>query len=135
MQGAQGTRGPQGAQGPLGKQGTPSDKRLKDHLKKLEHNLDKIKNIDGVRFEWDYNHPKLKNDRNIAVKEAFQGESIGVIAQQVEEIVPEIVWTDDEGYKSVQYGLMVSLGVGSIQEQQKRIDQIYDRINKIKNII
>jgi RNA processing factor Prp31 len=108
---------------------------LKDHLKKLEHNLDKIKNIDGVRFEWDYNHPKLKNDRNIAVKEAFQGESIGVIAQQVEEIVPEIVWTDDEGYKSVQYGLMVSLGVGSIQEQQKRIDQIYDRINKIKNII
>jgi hypothetical protein len=44
------------------------------------------------------------------------------------------VWTDDEGYKSVQYGLMVSIGVGSVQEQQKRIDSIYNRINNIKNI-
>ena len=54
------------------------------------------------------------------------------IAQQLELIVPEIVWTDDDGYKTVQYDVMVTLGVGSIQEQQKNIDSIYKRINKLK---
>jgi hypothetical protein len=42
---------------------------------------------------------------------------------------------DDDGYKSVRYDLMVSLGIGSVQEQQKRIDLIYKRINKLKELI
>jgi hypothetical protein len=50
----------------------------------------------------------------------------------LEEVVPEIVWTDEEGYKSVDYNLMVSLGIGAIKEQQKRIDSIQERINIIK---
>ena len=50
-------------------------------------------------------------------------------------VVPEVVWTDDEGYKTVQYHLMVSLGIGSVQEQQKRIDIIYKKINKLKELI
>ena len=45
------------------------------------------------------------------------------------------MFTDDEGFKSVEYGQLVSLGIGSIQEQQKRIDSIYNRINKLKEII
>jgi putative lipoic acid-binding regulatory protein len=84
---------------------------------------------------WDYEHPKIKNNSTINLPEAFQGKSIGVIAQQLEEIVPELVFTDDEGYKSVEYGAMVSLGIGSLQEQQKIIDSIYDRINKLKKLI
>jgi hypothetical protein len=45
------------------------------------------------------------------------------------------VFTDEDGYKSVEYGAMVSLGIGSLQEQQKIIDSIYQRINKLKELI
>jgi hypothetical protein len=53
----------------------------------------------------------------------------------LEKVVPELVFTDDDGYKSVGYGQLVSLGIGSIQEQQRTIDSIYERINKLKEII
>jgi hypothetical protein len=137
-QGSQGSQGPQGAQGAQGAQGPtgpPSDKRLKDNIIKLENVLDTTKKIEGVTFVWDYEHTKIKDNQSIAVKDAFEGKAIGVIAQQVEEVVPSIVFTDDDGYKSVNYGLMVSLGIGSVQEQQHRINSIYERINNLKNKI
>jgi hypothetical protein len=134
-QGAQGNAGPQGSQGAQGATGSPSDKRLKDNIIKLENVLDITKRIEGVTFVWDYEHTKIKDNRSIAVKDAFEGKAIGVIAQQVEEVVPSIVFTDDDGYKSVNYGLMVSLGIGSVQEQQHRINSIYERINNLKNKI
>jgi hypothetical protein len=134
-QGAQGPQGAQGAQGAQGPVGPPSDKRLKDNIIKLENVLDTTKKIEGVTFVWDYEHTKIKDNQSIAVKDAFEGKAIGVIAQQVEEVVPSIVFTDDDGYKSVNYGLMVSLGIGSVQEQQHRINSIYERINNLKNKI
>ena len=133
--GPPGPKGGQGAQGAQGATGPPSDKRLKDNIIKLENVLDITKRIEGVTFVWDYEHTKIKDNRSIAVKDAFEGKAIGVIAQQVEEVVPSIVFTDDDGYKSVNYGLMVSLGIGSVQEQQHRINSIYERINNLKNKI
>jgi hypothetical protein len=97
--------------------------------------LEKTKQIEGVRFVWDYDNPKLKNNQSIDVPVAFQGNAIGVIAQQIENILPEIVFTDEDGYKSVQYGLLVSFGIGSVKEQQKRIEEIYKRINYLKEKI
>ena len=58
-----------------------------------------------------------------------------MIAQQVEKVVPHLVFTDEDGYKSVQYDLMVSLGVGSVKEQQLRIESIFNRINNLKDKI
>ena len=135
--GAQGVQptGPQGAQGAQGSQGPASDRRLKDNIKTLENVLQKTKQIQGVRFEWDSEHDKIKTDKQIAFPTAFSGESIGFIAQDLEKVIPELVFTDNEGYKSVEYGQLVSLGVGSIQEQQRTIDSIYKRINKLKEII
>jgi hypothetical protein len=66
---------------------------------------------------------------------AFKGKSIGVIAQQVEEVIPDLVFTDKDGFKSVQYDLMVTLGVGSVKEQQIRIESIYNRIKNLKDKI
>jgi len=97
--------------------------------------LNITRNIEGVTFTWDYEHDKIKNNRSISAPDAFKGESIGVIAQQVEKVIPNIVFTDTDGYKSVQYDLMVSLGVGSVKEQQVRIESLYQRINKLKEKI
>jgi uncharacterized membrane protein len=109
--------------------------RSKDNITKLENVLSTTKKIEGVRFTWNPEHPKIKNNKSIGAKHAFEGGAIGVIAQQVEKIVPEIVSTDMDGFKSVNYGWMVSLGIGSVQEQQRRIDSIYKKINKLKQVI
>jgi hypothetical protein len=85
-------------------------------------------------FEWDGENTKIKDNKSIFFKEAFSGDSIGFIAQDLEEVVPEMVFTDDEGWKSVNYGQMVSLGIGGIQEQKRRVDSIYERINKLKQL-
>jgi putative lipoic acid-binding regulatory protein len=108
---------------------------LKDNIKKLENVLQTTKRVEGVKFVWDDEHFKIKNKKSILFQSAFKGDAIGFIAQQLEDVVPEVVFTDDDGYKSVQYGLMVSLGIGSVQEQQKRINSIYERINILKEKI
>jgi hypothetical protein len=115
--------------------GPPSDRRLKDNITPLTNVLEKTKLVQGVRFEWDSEHEKIKSNKSIRFQTAFSGESIGFIAQDLEKVIPELVFTDDDGYKSVEYGQLVSLGIGSIQEQQRTIDSIYVRINKLKEII
>jgi hypothetical protein len=85
-------------------------------------------------FEWDSEHTKIKDNKSIFFKEAFSGDSIGFIAQDLEKVVPEIVFTDEEGWMSVNYKQMVSLGIGGVQEQKRRVDSIYERINKLKQI-
>jgi hypothetical protein len=133
--GATGFPGGTGAQGATGAQGPPSDRRLKDNITPLTNVLSKTKLIQGVRFEWDSEHEKIKSNKSIVFQSAFSGESIGFIAQELEKVIPEVVFTDNDGYKSVEYGQLVSLGIGSLQEQQKTINSINKRINKLKEII
>jgi hypothetical protein len=96
--------------------------------------MDTIKLIQGVRFDW-LPHKKIVEDPNIATPYAFTGGSVGFIAQDLEKVVPEVVWTDDEGFKSVDYDSMVAFGIGAIKEQQVRIDNILKRINLLKEKI
>jgi len=81
-----------------------SDERLKSDIKTIDNALDKVMNMRGVSF----------------TKQAEKG--IGVIAQEVEKIIPEVV-TDGE-YKSVAYGNMVGVLIEAIKEQQKQIDEL-----------
>ena len=81
-----------------------SDERLKSDIKTIDNALDKVMNMRGVSF----------------TKQAEKG--IGVIAQEVEKIIPEVV-TDGE-YKSVAYGNMVGILIEAIKEQQKQIDEL-----------
>jgi hypothetical protein len=134
-QGAQGPSGGQGSQGNQGPTGPPSDRRLKDNIKKIENPLATIKKIDGVSFLWDDQHPKIKDNKTIAQIEYFSGSTLGFIAQDMEEVLPEVVFTDDDGYKSIEYTYMVSIGVGGVQENQKKIESILERINALKESI
>ena len=139
VSGAQGAQGFQGATGAQGSPGasSPSDRRLKDNIINIKDVLEKTKKLRGVEFIWDIEALKIKNLTNPSFRNKvyFETGSIGFIAQEVEEIIPEIVWTDKYGYKTLQYNLMVTLAIGSIQEQQKIIDSIYNRINILKKVI
>ena len=90
--------------------------------------------MESVKFEWVL-HDKIKNNPHIKIKEAYQKNAIGFIAQSVEKIIPTFVWTDDDGYKSLEYTSMVAIGIGAVQEQQKRIQKIKERINLLKEKI
>jgi len=81
-----------------------SDERLKSDIQTIDNALDKVMNMRGVSF----------------TKQAEKG--IGVIAQEIEKVLPEVV-TDGE-YKSVAYGNIVGVLIEAIKEQQKQIDEL-----------
>ena len=91
-----------------------SDVTQKKNIQKISNSTDLIKQINGVRFDW------KDNDES----------SAGVIAQEVEEIMPEIVHTNDDGIKSVNYNGIIGLLVEAIKEQQNQIEELKSQINK-----
>ncbi len=85
-----------------------SDRNLKENIFPLNKSLEKVLQLRGVSYDW-------KDDKYGAEKE------IGVIAQEVEEIYPEFVHTNDEGMKSVNYAQMVAVLIESIKELNAKI--------------
>ncbi len=96
-----------------------SDRNLKTNIRPIESALEKILKLAGVIFQW-------KGDES-------GKDNIGVIAQDVEKVFPEIVHTDDNGLKSVEYGNLVAPLIEAIKEQQKQIDALKAEIKLLKN--
>ena len=85
---------------------TSSDKRLKNNIKPIDNALEKLEKISGVLFDWNE-------------KSGYTGRDYGVIAQEVEAIMPEIVVTRDNGYKAVKYEKIIPLLIEAIKELGK----------------
>lgn len=94
-----------------------SDIRIKTDIKNIENALDKVKQIRGVTF-------KRKEGENSDKVHA------GVIAQEVEKVLPEVVSENEDGIKSVAYGNMVSILIEAIKEQQEQIEELKSHINR-----
>jgi hypothetical protein len=94
-----------------------SDRSLKKDIAPLNGSLKKILNLDGVSFTWKENGKK----------------SVGLIAQDVEKVYPELVHTSDNGIKSVEYGNLVAPLIEAIKEQQKEIDLLRAEVDALKN--
>ena len=89
-----------------------SDIRLKDNIKNIDKALDKVNSIQGIEFDW-------------IEKEEVHGNSghdIGVIAQEIEKILPDVVTTRDNGYKAVKYEKIVPLLIEAIKDLSKQVD-------------
>lgn len=102
-----------------------SDIRYKTNIRPVENALDKVKSLRGVYFNW--------NQKAYPSKEFSDKTEIGFIAQEVEKIVPEVVYKDKskEEYRSVKYDKLVALLVEAIKEQQKQIDSLTIKVNKL----
>jgi hypothetical protein len=87
---------------------TTSDATLKTNVETLTGSLDAVKALRGVSFDW------IENGNS----------EVGVIAQEVEAVVPDVVSTDDQGIKSVKYGNLVGVLIEAIKEQQAQIDEL-----------
>jgi hypothetical protein len=91
-----------------------SDARLKRNLGEIEQPLAKVLRLQGVLFEWDGQaHPGMGLP---------DGQQIGFIAQDLEKVLPEAVTMDSQGYRMVNYDVIVPVLVEALKEQQKMID-------------
>jgi hypothetical protein len=90
-----------------------SDESQKENIRVIENPIEITKQLQGVRFNW-------KNT---------QSDSMGLIAQEVENVLPEVVNTDENGIKSVNYSSLVGLLIETIKEQQIRIENLEKKIN------
>ena len=96
-----------------------SDKRLKENIKPLDNALDKINKINGVEFDW-----KKLTEKEKETIHGNTGHDVGVIAQEIEEVLPEVVTTRDSGYKAVKYEKIVPLLIEAIKELKQEIEDL-----------
>jgi len=96
-----------------------SDRRLKKYIKNIPNALEKVSQINGVTFEWKKTDEKMKKEIH-----SHEGPDVGVIAQEVEEVLPEVVSTRDNGYKAVNYEKIVPLLIEAIKDLKAEIDEL-----------
>jgi len=94
-----------------------SDQRLKDNISIITGCLDKVLSLDAIEFDWSDN------------QQTYSGHDIGLIAQQVKEVAPEIVVERNNGYLAIKYEKIIPLLVGATQEQDVQIKEIESRID------
>ena len=58
---------------------------------------------------------------------------MGVVAQELEPYLPEIISTDEEGFKSAKYGNLTALLIQAVKEQQEQIEELKEEIKEIKD--
>ena len=118
-----------------------SDERWKKDVVKIEDALQKVLAMKGVYYNWrteDFPENKFSDKHQV-----------GFIAQELEKILPEVVSTDNKGYKSVMYGHVVALLVEaikdlesqlvekttSLKEKTKEIDVIKASLEEIQRVL
>ena len=89
-----------------------SDAALKDNIKNIQNPLSKINKLNGVSFTWNSN------------QKTYSGYDIGVIAQEVQDVFPEIVTTREDGYKAVRYEKLIPLLIECIKELNAKLDAL-----------
>ena len=85
-----------------------SDMRLKENVVTIDSALEKVLKLRGVYFN------RLQSEKR----------NVGVIAQEIEEVLPEVVHTDSDGMKSVAYGNIIGLLIEALKEQQEQINKL-----------
>jgi hypothetical protein len=96
-----------------------SDIRLKDNVEVIKGSLDKIEGIRGVEFDWNEESPGWARER---------GHDIGVIAQEVQKVVPEIVVERKNGYLGVDYKRIIPLLIESVKELKQEVEDLKKKV-------
>lgn len=106
-----------------------SDIRYKKNIEPIDNALEKVQSLKGVTFDWDNDaFPETEHTK----KPEFTERATGVIAQDVEKVLPEAVRENEDGFKNVAYGNMVGLLIEAIKEQQTQIDELKAEVAELK---
>ncbi len=101
-----------------------SDGRLKKNVRPIDDPLETVTQLTGVAYEWNRD---AEPERNLD-----DGLQYGMIAQDVEEVLPEAVLGSEEDSYSVNYSMMVPLLIEALKEQQEEIDQLRSELKALK---
>ena len=96
-----------------------SDKRLKEDITPLGDPQEKLNQLDGVTFVW--------NDK--ATEDMAGKPDVGVIAQQVQQVLPTAIKKNSNGYLGVHYYKIIPLLIETVKQQEQRISDLEKRIN------
>jgi len=92
-----------------------SDKRLKKNIQTVKNAVETISALRGVTFDWKEGSTK----------------GVGLIAQEVEKVIPDVVITGEDGFKGVKYTNIIGILVEAIKEQQEQINNLKKQIEKL----
>lgn len=93
-----------------------SDERWKTDIQTIEFGLEKVRRMRGVEYD------RIDNGKHY----------VGVIAQEIEEVVPEVVHTDEDGYKYVSYGNLVGVLIEAVKELSAKVETLENQIKDNK---
>lgn len=97
-----------------------SDERLKENITPIENALDKVKSLTGVEFDW---KPEYKHAHG------YEGHDTGIIAQQVEAVMPSAVRTNDTGFLAVRYEKLIGLLIEANKELAARVEELEKKLS------
>jgi hypothetical protein len=100
-----------------------SDIRFKENITPIENAIDKIRKISGNTYDWKAENKELHG---------YEGNDVGVIAQEIEAVLPQLVQNRDNGYKAVKYDKLVALLIEGIKEQQLQIEKLQLEVSELK---
>lgn len=125
-----------------------SDKRLKRNIEPMKGSLGKILKLSGFSYQYDMGslQSKAKVSKDLEVtdtkaktmengkqkKESLSGKTYGFIAQEVQEIIPEAIKKDDNGYLSMDYIQIIPHLVEAMKQQQRQIDRLKKELKSMK---
>jgi hypothetical protein len=95
-----------------------SDERLKDNIEVISNPIEKVQQLKGVTWDWNDNADELQKSLP----------NVGVIAQDVEKVLPQVVKDRDNGFKGVDYDKIVGLLIEAIKDQQTQIDELKSKL-------
>jgi hypothetical protein len=96
-----------------------SDERLKYNITPIENAIDKVKSLNGVEFDW---KPEYKHAHG------YEGHDTGIIAQQVQEVIPSAVRTNDTGFLAVRYEKLIGLLIEANKELAARVEELEKKL-------
>ena len=95
-----------------------SDIRLKENIQPIQNALEKVESISGNTYDWKVGYEEFHSHK---------GNDVGVIAQEIEKILPQIVTNRDNGYKAVQYEKIIPLLIEAIKELSVKIKRLENK--------
>ena len=96
-----------------------SDERLKDNIELISNPIEKVQSLKGVTWNWNDNADELQQSLP----------NVGVIAQDVEKVLPQLVTDRDNGFKGVDYAKLTGLLIEAVKDQQKQIDELKSKLS------
>jgi hypothetical protein len=106
-----------------------SDIRLKENIQLIPNALGKLEQIRGVTFDWTAEEIARRGGEDSYF---VRKHDVGVIAQEIEMVLPEIVGTRDNGMKAVQYEKLTALLIESVKEISAKVKSLEQELNLIK---